>query len=48
VDCDKLDSLTDEDIARMVAEDPEAPPLMTDADLKRARVVRPYTTSGKR
>jgi hypothetical protein len=48
VDREKLDSLTDADIARMVAKDPDAPPLMTDADLERGRVVRPYVTFDKR
>ena len=38
---ERFDALTDEDIARQIAEDPDLAPEMTEQDLKRARVVRP-------
>lgn len=41
IDREKFDALTDEDIARQIAEDPDLAPAMTEADLKRARIVRP-------
>jgi uncharacterized protein (DUF4415 family) len=37
----RVDALTDEDIERAVAEDPDAPPFWTDEDWKNARVVWP-------
>lgn len=33
-----LEAMTDEDIARQVAENPDAAPIMSDADIRRARV----------
>lgn len=44
---EKFDALTDEDIARQIAADPDVAPEMTDDDLKRARVVRPYRAPEK-
>ena len=41
IDRERFDALTDADIARQVAQDPDLAPEMTDEDLKRARVVRP-------
>lgn len=41
IDRERFDALTDEDIARQIAEDPDLAPEMTEQDLKRARVVRP-------
>lgn len=43
----RVDALTDEDIARQIAADPDVAPEMTDDDLKRARVVRPYRAPEK-
>jgi uncharacterized protein (DUF4415 family) len=37
----RVDALTDEDIERAVAEDPDAPPFWTDEDWANARVVWP-------
>jgi uncharacterized protein (DUF4415 family) len=37
----RVDALTDEDIERAVAEDPDAAPFWTDEDWKNARVVWP-------
>jgi putative transcriptional regulator len=34
VDWAKIDAMTDEDIERQVAENPDAPPLMSDAELE--------------
>jgi uncharacterized DUF497 family protein len=36
----RVDAMTDEDIARAVAEDPDAAPLLTDEQLAEAKVVR--------
>ena len=44
---EKFDALTDEDIARQIDADPDVAPEMTDDDLKRARVVRPYQAPEK-
>jgi hypothetical protein len=38
-------TVSDAEIDRRCRQDPEAPPEPTDDDLKRARVVRPYSTS---
>jgi uncharacterized protein (DUF4415 family) len=40
-DWDRVRALTDEDIARAVAEDPDAAPFWTEQDWKNARVVWP-------
>lgn len=37
--------MSDEEIDRRIAADPDAAPEPSDEDLKRARVVRPYETS---
>jgi len=37
----RLDAMTDEDIERAVAEDPDAPPFWTDEDWANAQVVNP-------
>jgi uncharacterized protein (DUF4415 family) len=37
----RVDALTDEDIERAVAEDPDAAPFWTDEDWKNARVIFP-------
>jgi uncharacterized protein (DUF4415 family) len=37
----RVNALTDEDIERAVAEDPDAPPIWTDEDWANARVVWP-------
>lgn len=39
----RVDALTDEEIARAVADDPDAPPLLTDADFKRMVWLVPVT-----
>jgi len=36
---------SDAEIDRRCRQDPDAPPDPTDVDLKRARIVRPYSTS---
>jgi uncharacterized protein (DUF4415 family) len=40
-DWDRVDALTDEDIERAVAEDPDAPPFWTDEDWANAQLVDP-------
>lgn len=47
IDRERLDAMTDADVARQIAEDPDAAPEITEDDLKRARVVKPYHTSEK-
>ena len=37
----RVDALADEDIARVVAEDPDAAPLLTDEQLAGMRLLRP-------
>jgi uncharacterized protein (DUF4415 family) len=38
----RLDAMTDEDIERAVAEDPDAPPFWTDEDWANAQIVDPH------
>ena len=38
----RVEAMTDEDIARAVADDPDTAPLLTDAQLARMRVVWPH------
>ncbi|MDZ7713840.1 MAG: hypothetical protein U5L06_12385 [Rhodovibrio sp.] len=45
VDRARLDAMTDDDIARQIADDPDAAPEITEADLKRARLVKPYRST---
>jgi hypothetical protein len=42
IDRARVDAMTDDDIARAIAEDPDAAPEITEDDLKRARIVKPY------
>ena len=44
----RVDAMTDEDIARAVAEDPDAAPLLTDEQLAAARTVRPVDIAATR
>ncbi len=37
----RVDALTDEDIDKAIASDPDAAPIMTDQELARARIVLP-------
>ena len=41
VDRKRVNSTSDEEIARQIADDPDTAPEVTEADLKRARLVRP-------
>ena len=44
----RVDAMTDEDIARAVAEDPDAAPLLTDEQLAAAKTVRPVDIAATR
>ena len=44
----RVDAMTDEDIARAVADDPDTAPLLTDAQLARMRVVWPADIAATR
>ena len=44
----RVDAMTDEDIARAVAEDPDAAPLLTDEQLAEMRVVWPVDIAATR
>jgi putative transcriptional regulator len=44
----RVDAMTDEDIARAVAEDPDAAPLLTDEQLAKMRVVWPTDIAATR
>lgn len=37
-----IDAMTDEDIARQIAENPEAAPDMSDVPAKQGRIIHPY------
>lgn len=42
IDRERVDAMTDDDIARQIAENADAAPEITKDDLKRARIVKPY------
>lgn len=44
----RVDAMTDADIARAVAEDPDAAPLLTDEQLAAAKTVRPVDIAATR
>lgn len=41
IDWEAIDAMTDEDIARQIAEDPDAPPDLSDAPPELVRVIHP-------
>lgn len=47
IDREKFDATTEEDIARQLAEDPDAPAETTGDEFQRARIVRPSRTPEK-
>lgn len=46
IDWARIDAMTDEDIARQVAENPDAAPIMTPAEIRAARVRHARRRSG--
>ena len=45
IDEDRLDGMTDADINRRIAEDPDAAPDMSAWDIEKARIMKPGETS---